>query len=522
MFHITLVRPPALVSRHSGQGALTPPIGLAYLASSLIAAGHSVTIVDAIGEAPFKVTSLFDNKILATGLLKEEIVERVPPHTDLIGVSCMFSQDWPYIRQVIESLKGRFPQVPIFAGGEHITAMPEFVLETCLAVDYCVLGEGEEILVDVVEHLADPSTMKEVKGLALRQDGKILRTPPRGRIRAIDDIPLPAWHLAPLENYLSNGLGYGVNRGRSIPMIATRGCPYRCTFCSSPSMWTTKWIARQPELVLDEIEQYIKKYHITNVDFYDLTAIVQKEWIVKFCQLIKERNLQFTWQIPSGTRSEAIDKEVSKFLYQVGCLNLTYAPESGSPETLKKIKKKVDLNRMLKSIKDAIGNSINTKVSIIIGFPNETRYEIWQTLWFLVKIAWIGVYDIGLSVYSPYPGSELFQELMEDKKITEFSDDYFLGLTSYIDPTQTISWCKNISSKELHLLRILGILTFYGTQYILRPWRFMRLFLNLASKREESRLDKIFQDYIRRTFPSKPNRINPTFHPLNCHIRNNE
>ena len=298
MVHITLVRPPALVSRNSGQGALTPPIGLAYLAASLIDAGHGVSIIDAIGEAPFKVSTLFENKILATGLLKEDILERVPSRTDLIGVSCMFSQDWPYIRRIIEALKKTFPNIPIVTGGEHITAMADFVLNSCPAVDYCILGEGEETLTDFATHLAEPDTMVNVQGLAFRQNGKIFRTPPRGRIRAIDDIPLPAWHLVPLENYLSNGLGYGVNRGRSMPMIATRGCPYRCTFCSNSSMWTTRWIARQPERVLDEIEQYIETYHITNVDFYDLTAIVQKEWIIKFCQLIKERNLEFTWQNP--------------------------------------------------------------------------------------------------------------------------------------------------------------------------------------------------------------------------------
>ena len=508
MFHITLVRPPALLTRHSVQGALTPPIGLAYLASSLIEAGHSVNVVDAIGEAPFQVTSLFDNKILATGLLKDEIIEQVPPHTDLIGVSCMFSQDWPYVRQLIESLKRKFPQVPIFAGGEHITAMPKFVLETCPALEYCVLGEGEETLVDLVNHLANSSIIEEVDGLAFRQDGKVLRTSPRARIRAIDDIPLPAWHLVPLENYLSNGLSYGVNRGRNIPMLATRGCPYRCTFCSNPSMWTTKWIARQPELVLDEIEQYIKEYHITNVEFYDLTAIVRKDWIVRFCQLIKERNLQFTWQLPSGTRSEAIDKEVSKLLYQAGCLNLTYAPESGSAETLKKVKKKINLNRMLSSMKDAIENGVNIKVSIIIGFPNETRYEVWQTLWFLVKMAWVGVHDVAIALFCPYPGSELFQELVEDNQIVEFSDDYFLDLTCYTNMAQAISWSRNISSKELQFLRISGVLIFYGTQYTLRPWRFVRLFLNLISKREESRLDKVLQDYVRRNFPSKLSRIN--------------
>ena len=97
---------------------------------------------------------------------------------------------------------------------------------------------------------------------------------------------------------------------------------------------------------------------------------------------------------------------------------------------------------------------------------------------------------------------------MDDDQIAEFSDEYFLGLTSYIDPTQTISWCKNIPSQELHVLRIFGLLLFYGLQYTLRPWRFIKLFYNLVSKREDSRLDKVLQDYIRRTFSKKPTPVN--------------
>ena len=126
MSHITLVRPPALISRYSNTGPLTPPIGLAYIAGSLIEAGHSVNIVDSIGEDPFKITPLFDNKMLATGLLMQEIVERIPSHTDLIVISCMFSHEWPYTHRLVDSIKATFPSVLILAGGEHITAMPEF------------------------------------------------------------------------------------------------------------------------------------------------------------------------------------------------------------------------------------------------------------------------------------------------------------------------------------------------------------------------------------------------------------
>ena len=97
---ITLVRPPLLVPTWSDSGPMTPPIGPAYLAASLRQAGHTPRIIDGLGENPFEVTSLFDNKVTAIGLRSEEIVDRIEPDTGLIGVSCMFSQDWPEVARL--------------------------------------------------------------------------------------------------------------------------------------------------------------------------------------------------------------------------------------------------------------------------------------------------------------------------------------------------------------------------------------------------------------------------------------
>ena len=154
-----------------------------------------------------------------------------------------------------------------------------------------------------------------------------------------------------------------------MPMMASRGCPYQCTFCSNPSMWTTRWIPRDPDLLLDEMQFYQKKYGAENFDFYDLTAIVKKSWIVDFCRKIEERGLSFTWQLPSGTRTEAIDGEVASLLYRSGCRNMSYSPESGSPAVLRRIKKKIHPDSVIGSISEATKNGMNIKCNIIFGFP---------------------------------------------------------------------------------------------------------------------------------------------------------
>jgi len=523
MATVTILRPPLLVPIWSDSGPLTPPIGPAYLAASLRQAGHVARIVDGLGENPSQVTRLFDDRVMAIGLRSEEIVERIEP-SDLIGISCMFSQDWPEIRRLIQMVRRRFPSVPIVAGGEHITATPGFTLDSTPEVDVCVIGEGEETIVELAAAVQHGTPFDAIPGLVLRADkgsrsGLVLHsdtttrsTGSRTRIRNLDEIPWPAWDLVPLANYLDNGLGYGVDRGRSMPMIATRGCPYQCTFCSNPEMWTTRWYARDPEKVLDEIQTYRERFGATNFDFYDLTAIVKRSWIIQFTNRILERKMAFTWQLPSGTRSEAIDDEVSRLLYESGCRNMSYAPESGSPEVLKRIKKVVKLDRLEASVRGAVRSGLNVKLNIIMGFPKESRKELGQTVRFLARMGFVGVHDMSVSLFSPYPGSELYHELRKSGRIPELSDEYFLGLCAYKDFAQSVSYTDGLSPRVLNLHRILGFLVFYGIQYAVRPWRMVRLLMNLLQHRQESRLDKSLQDLAhrirnRRSAEPSPKRV---------------
>jgi radical SAM superfamily enzyme YgiQ (UPF0313 family) len=495
---VTLLRPALLVPTWSDSGPLTPPIGPAYLASSLRQAGHVARIVDGIGENPFQVTSLFDDRVLAVGLRSEEIVERLQPDTTLIGVSCMFSQDWPEVRRLIGLVRRRFPSVPIVAGGEHISATADFTLESTPEIDACVIGEGEETIVDVASAFDERLDLDGIPGLVVRGPGGPVSTGPRARIRDVDALPWPAWDLVPIERYLDHGLGYGVNRGRSMPMLATRGCPYQCTFCSNPAMWTTRWLARAPALVLDEIESYQQRFGATNFDFYDLTAIVKRSWIIEFTDLIASRGLRFTWQLPSGTRSEAIDDEVSRRLFASGCRNMSYAPESGSPEVLTRIKKVVKLDRLEASVRGAVRNGLNVKLNIIMGFPKETAAELRQTVRFLARMAVAGVQDMSISLFSPYPGSALYVELRASGAIPELSDDYFLSLGAYKDFSQAVSFSDGVSPVSLNRYRLAGFAVFYGVQYAVRPWRIVQMVWRFSRKRQESRLDKSLQDFAHR------------------------
>ncbi|MDA1091316.1 MAG: radical SAM protein [Proteobacteria bacterium] len=497
---ITLIRPPVLVAKWAHTTPTCPPIGLAYLAAALEGVGMTVKAVYAVGNAPEQMLPADDQRFLTHGQSTDEIIRAIDPATKVIGISCMFSHEWPITRALIASIRQAFPDAPIIGGGEHITALPEFSLTDCSALDVGVIGEGEETLAELVAALLDGRSLDAVNGIAFRRDGEVVLTEARPRLRALDDIQLPSWNLFPLASYLDNGYGFGVNRGRSMPVLATRGCPYQCTFCSNPTMWGTRWVSRAPERVLAEMLGYHQQYKIDNFDFYDLTAIVKKDWIVRFCNMVINSGVDFTWQLPSGTRSEAIDSEVSELLYKSGCRNMSYAPESGSPAVLERIKKKIDLRAMEVSISASVRNNINCKANILIGFPHETHAEIFQTLWFTVRLAAIGIHDISFSPFSPYPGSELFSDMQKSNLITDYSDEFFYGLAAYTDITKTTSCSEYISNRALGFYRIFGMLMFYGMLYMIRPWRLIRTIRNVFGEQQESRLEMSLRDlYIRLT-----------------------
>ena len=387
-----------------------------------------------------------------------------------------------------------------------LAPVQNFSMEDCPEIDICVLGEGEETSIDILKTIEQKKSLSKINGIVYRSGEEIIINPKRSRISRLDDIPLPAWDLFPLENYLSNNLGYGVNPGRTMPMLISRGCPFQCTFCSSPQMWTTKWQARDPDCVIEEMQFYIDKYKITNFDFYDLTAIVRKDWIIKFCQKIIKKNWNITWQMPSGTRSEALDDETLGLMMLSGQKHISYAPESASKTTLQKIKKKIKIENMKKSIRSALSKGMSVKLNLMLGFPDETHKEMLETLRFVMDAAFMGVSDVYLASFAPYPGSELFDQMYKNGQIPKLDDEYFLNLTSYTDLLHSYSYSRHVGHHMLSFYRIGGMSMFYILNFVLRPKRIFRLFRNVIKGKEETKFENSILQIMGRFKQSKKSR----------------
>jgi anaerobic magnesium-protoporphyrin IX monomethyl ester cyclase len=503
--HVTLIRTPVVSSPGSFSAPVTPPVAVAYLAASLRAAGFDVAAIDALGEGIDQVLLYEEIPCRVRGLRIPEVIARIPAHTSLIGISCMFSQEWLFTRELVRAVARAFPGVPIVLGGEHPTAVPDFILRSTPEVTACAVGEGEATIVDLARHF--PAAPEKVAGIVYRgPDGAPVRSGHRDRIRDVSSIPRPAWDLLPLEAYLSRPFASGTRAGRTMPILATRGCPYKCSFCSNAQMWTQRYFPRPPVEVVDEIEDYIRDYRVDSIEFYDLTAIVKKDWVIEFGRLLKERGLRISYSLPSGTRSEALDAEVTKVLAETGCRYLVYAAESGSPRILKYIRKQVKLPKMIESMRQAKKNGLSLRCNLMIGVPAETRRDAWRTLRFQTVLALIGVDDAPLYMFSPYPGSELYEELRRKGVIGELNDDYFRSLLCQMDLSTSSNYCENMGPRELAFYRFVGMSSFYALSYATRPWRVARSLLNIFVR---GTTDTVFEQRLFERLRSTVRRAEP-------------
>jgi radical SAM superfamily enzyme YgiQ (UPF0313 family) len=454
------------------------PLGLAYIAAAVEAAGHKVQIIDGVGEAMTKYTKF--GPVFIRGMEFKDLVDRVESDVDVIGLSNMFSCGWLATRLLLRKLKERFPNKPIVFGGEHPSGMPELVMEQS-PVDVIVMGEGEETIVEVLEYFSSGKpALKDITGICFREDGKTVRNGPRARIRSVDDIAEPAWQHFKIDDYIELGQPHGAVQGRFLPMLATRGCPYKCTFCTSAQMWTQRWVPRNYVKVVDEMEKYMRTYNATDFHFEDLTAIVKRDWMLDFASEIMKRGMKVTYQLPSGTRSEAIDREVARALKGSGCSDFPFAPESGDPRILKAIEKRIDLDRMFEAADEAISEGISVTCNFIIGFPEDDWKSVFLMYKAIVRCAWHGFSGVNINAFSPQPNTAQFDRLVEQGKIPIFDDKYFLSLFTFQSFfVKKTSYNETFSSMTLTLIIILGFFVFYSSYFLSRPQRifhFLRSF----------------------------------------------
>lgn len=492
MAKLTLINPPQLYLLAQFASFIVPPIGIAYIASYAKSKGHDVEIIDAFGEGMDNFTTRGDVNL--KGLTYEEIIKRISPNSDLIGIYNLFSHAYPSVKELAESIKNAFPDIPIALGGVQPTALPELVMENSY-IDYVALGEGEQTAVNLLERLESGRPVNDINGLAFRDNGKVVINKKSNLIEDLDSLPFPAYDLLPIEKYIMAKSPQGAWRGRFLPIIPTRGCNYKCKFCTAPKMWHSIWRTRSPKNVADEMEHFNKSMKITDFHFQDLSAVSNKEWTLALCDEIDKKKLQITWQLPNGTRSEIIDENIIKRMRSSGCTNITFAPESGSQEALELMDKKLDLNNIIRASKLAVKGGMVVSAFFCFGVPGENIRSLKDSLRLLRKLAWIGIHEVSITTFTALPGSAFFYELLNEGKL-ELNDDFFRDCLRMSDLLSAHSWLDGISDKQLNRYRLMGFFQFFFLSFLFRPWRLFRSIWNVTRGIQETKVEKLVYEKI--------------------------
>ena len=331
------------------QGVL-PPLGVAYVASALEAAGHQVGIIDAIAER------------LDKDVVRRRIREFQPT---LVGVTAMT----PTFRGALEAARlAKEEGVSTMMGGVHMALFARETLSYDF-VDYGVVGEGEETAVELVNRLDRGQPINDLQGLAYKENGQVKVNGSR-LVQDLDRLPFPAFHLLPMQRYASI---IGLHPVSTI--MGSRGCPYRCGFCyKTPS--DKKYRRRSVSSIVDEIDYLIKRYRIKEVMFYD--DLMPTHYATELCEELLTRQVQIAWETPQ--RVNLVTPSLLRLMKRAGCRMLRYGVEQGDPEMMQLVEKKITRSQVEKVFRWTEEAGLDSFAYFIIGYANETPQTMGETI----------------------------------------------------------------------------------------------------------------------------------------------
>ena len=346
MVDILLITPPFEYGLFESASPRAPALGLATVASMLEKNGYKVRIID-----------LFVEKYTGDELEKE-IRQSRPAIVGMTSVTAN-SQEAAKILRFVKKID---PNIVTVYGGPHLTIMPELAMKSSNA-DYGVMGEGDITAIELADYVIKGKGEKsKINGICYMEENELIKTKPRPFIENLDELPFPAYHLLPIELYKPYAV---LDVGRKFStMITSRGCPFSCIYCTSSKVFGGRWRAQSPRRVFDEITLLYKKYNVSHIYFQDDEFTVSHKRTEKICDLIIESGMDVIWECL--TRVSHINEGLLKKMATAGCKSIAYGVETGYPEGIAKINKKITLEQANKAIKLTKKYNIMARASFII------------------------------------------------------------------------------------------------------------------------------------------------------------
>ncbi|MBI5676806.1 MAG: B12-binding domain-containing radical SAM protein [Nitrospirae bacterium] len=430
-----------------------PPMGLLYLASYLKAnTNYEIKILD-----------LRANKIPIEG----KITEIKSWRPDVVGITGL-SIEWTGFKQVTNAVRDALgEETVIVAGGPHATIFKNMVLKRT-PVKYVVKGEGEETFMELLHAIEKSEKIENIKGLVIRKNGgEIVETQDRESIKDLDSIPFPEYELLSMEDYFKNPHFHGnLNKyNRVLPILTSRGCPFRCNFCFHAMGY--KFRARSAENVLGEIDWLVNRYGVKELQIEDDTFNFNIQRAKEIMKRIIQNNYRLSFVFPSGIKFELVDEELMTLFKQAGVYRIHYGIETAVPRVQKIVNKPINLERLNSVIELTDRANISSHGFFMMGFPTETEEEIMQTIIYATQSR---LATANFSILKTFPGTPFGDRYLKGEQ--SFDDDFAF---SYDSTSTNFSAVPDVRLKQLQKMAM--------KRFYLRPDRIWRIFRTSPNKK---------------------------------------
>lgn len=358
----------------------SPPLGISYVAAAFAKAGCEARIFDYI------ISSYSREK------LARQLAEFQP---DAVGVGCV-TLNFYEAQRILRDVKSCEPDILTMIGGPHVSFTAEETLRRYPDIDVVFIGEADDTIIEFAPLIYQKEKWPDIAGIAYRREGRIIRTGKRELLRDINLAPLPSRGLLSSSRY--RALGFPVS------MITGRGCPHGCIFCVGRRMVGAKVRRRDPQQVLDEIEEILNLGY-ERINIADDLFASDTERVKIICDGIRQRDLKFIWS--AFARVDTVSQEMFDAMASVGCDSVSFGVESGNPEMLKRIRKGIKLQQVRQAVQMCKQAGMIPHASFMVGLPGETRETLRQTAEFAKSL------DIqyGYHYLTPFPGTTLSEKI---------------------------------------------------------------------------------------------------------------
>jgi radical SAM superfamily enzyme YgiQ (UPF0313 family) len=328
---------------------------------------------------------------------------------DFIGFSSVCSS-YPITLRVACEVKRQHPDSVVAFGGPQASATDVATLEAYAPIDLVVRGEAEQTLPQLLDALAQGHPLDNVPGITFRHDGKIARTPDGGGITDLDSLPFPAFHLVP-----------DMEKCRFMPLELGRGCPFACTFCSTNDFFRRRFRLKSPARMLEEMRWVKATYGIDTFELVHDMFTVDRKRVVAFCEALLAAPDKFTWGC--SARTDCIDEELINLMASAGCRGVFFGIETGSARMQKIIDKGLDMADSRARVRSCSKAKIKTAVSLIVGFPEETKQDLRDTIAFFADSLRSDHADPQLVILAPLAGTPVHKQHKDELFLEDADSD---------------------------------------------------------------------------------------------------